>query len=65
MHELLFEIMYTLCKEFQALTPYEVEDRAFVDVIKLFADTRRMQIRRKKESDPNRIIMRPAGDSWF
>ena len=57
--------MYTLCKEFQALTPYEVEDRAFVDVIKLFADTRRMQIRRKKESDPNRIIMRKAGDNWF
>jgi hypothetical protein len=37
-------------------------------VIELYADIRAMQIREnkeKKKNDPNRIIRRPADDSWF
>lgn len=42
-----------------------MDDVAFVKIIKLYSDVRRMQIREKRESDPNRIIRRPAGDDWF
>lgn len=58
-------ISYQLCKEFPALSPYEIEDRTFCEVIHLYSDVRRMQIRDKKNKDPNRIIRRPAGDNWF
>ena len=56
---------YQLCKEFPALTPYELDNRRFKDVIDLYVDVRQMQIRTKKNSDPNRVIRRPAGDDWF
>jgi hypothetical protein len=63
--ELLFVIEYSLSKEYPALSPFDIEDRAFFSVIDLFIDTRRMQISEKKRNDPNRIIMKPAGDDWF
>ena len=63
--ELLFSIEYTLAKEFPALTPFDIEERPFVQVIDLLANTRALQIRTKKETDPNRVIRRPAGDNWF
>ena len=63
--ELLFSIEYSLTKEFPAFTPFDVEDSTFYRVIDLFTDTRKLQIRAKRESDPNRVIRRPAGDDWF
>jgi hypothetical protein len=42
-----------------------VDERSFVSVIELYADVRRLQIREKKLNDPNRVIRRPASDSWF
>jgi hypothetical protein len=63
--ELLFTIEYSLTKEYPALSPFDIEERSFFQVIDLFADTRRAQIQIKKESDPNRVIRRPAGDDWF
>ena len=67
--EILFNINYQLCKEFPAMTPYDVEKKSFHDVIRLYSDVRAMQIREtKRENDKgndNKVIRRPAGDSWF
>ena len=69
---MLFIIAYQLCKEFPALSPYDIDEKRFRDVIKLYSDVRTMQIREskiqkeiEKANDPNRIIRRPAGDDWF
>ena len=63
--QLLFSIEYSLTKEYPALSPFEIEDRSFFSVIDLFADTRKTQIEIKKETDPNRVIRRPAGKNWY
>lgn len=51
------------------MTPYDVEKKSFHDVIRLYRDVRAMQIREtKRENDKgndNKVIRRPAGDSWF
>nr|DAL33194.1 MAG TPA_asm: hypothetical protein [Caudoviricetes sp.] len=64
---MLFNINYQLCKEFPALTPYDVEKRTFHDVIRLYSDVRAMQIResRHKNRENSGMIRRPAGDDWF
>lgn len=58
---------YNLCKEFPALTPYDVEEKSFHDVIRLYSDLRQMQIRESVNNDPthDRVIRRRAGDNWF
>lgn len=65
LEEWLFVIEYSLVKEYPALSPFDIDDTSFMKVIDLYSDTRKMQIRDKKESDPNRVIIRPAGDDWF
>lgn len=65
LEEWLFVIEYSLVKEYPALSPFDIDDTSFMKVIDLYSDTRKMQIRVKKESDPNRVIRRPAGDDWF
>lgn len=65
LEQLLFSIEYNLSKEFPSMDPMEIEERPYVKVINLYSDVRRMQIRQKKMSDPNRVIRRPAGDNWF
>lgn len=42
-----------------------VDNERFADIIKIYSDVRRMQIKEQKANDPNRIIRRPAGDDWF
>ena len=71
---MLFNINYNLCKEFPAFTPFEIDDRSFHDVIKLYGEVRTMQINSNKESknvsissntdDKGRIRVK-AGDNWF
>lgn len=63
--ELLFSIEHSLSKEYPAFTPFDIEEEPFFRIIDLFSDTRKLQIRVKKESDPNRVIRRKAGDDWF
>ena len=63
--ELLFGIEYSLTKEFPAFTPFDIENTPYYKVLDLFADTRKLQIRAKREADPNRVIRRKAGDDWF
>lgn len=65
LYQSLFELGYQLCKEFPALTPYEVDRQPYCKVIELYSDIRTMQLREKKKNDPNRVIRRPAGDDWF
>ena len=47
------------------MTPYDMDERRFCDVMNLFIDVRKLQIREKKARDPNRVIRRKAGDDWF
>lgn len=63
--ELLFEIEHSLTKEYPALTPFDIEKISYYKVLDLFSDTRKLQIRHQRESDPNRVIRRKAGDDWF
>lgn len=63
--ESLFSLSFQLCKEFPALSPFEIDRKPFHDVIRLFSDMRRLQLRNKKIKDPNRIVKRQAGDDWF
>jgi hypothetical protein len=60
---------YNLCKEFPAMTPMQVDDMTFHDVIRLYSRIRKVQIRDDEIKDiltnPNRVIRRPAGDDWF
>lgn len=63
--DLLFHINYQICKEFPALSPYDVDARTFIEVIDLFCDLRKLQIRQAAMNDPDRVIRRPAGDDWY
>ena len=65
MYQVLFSINYQLCKEYPALTPWDIDNRSYHDVIILYGETRVVQIRTKKLTDPNRVIRRKAGDDWF
>lgn len=65
LHETLFVLEYNLTKEFPALSPFDIEESAFEEIIELYADVRTVQIRAEKENDPDRVIRRPAGNNWF
>lgn len=66
---------YQLCKEFPALSPFEVEKRTFHEIIDLYARLRDMQIRQNRQAEKqirhtgkaggDVVIRRPAGDNWF
>lgn len=63
--DVLFGIVYNLCKEFPALDPFHVEGKPFHDVIVLYSDILRMRRTEKKQTDPDRVIRKKAGDDWF
>ena len=63
-------MQYNLCKEYPALSPFDIDNTAFFDVLDLFERTRKMQIRIQDKIDEIKenkvqIIRRPAGDDWF
>ena len=52
------------------MTPFEVERRCYHDIIGLYKDVRKMQIREGKQRESvgnveKGIVRRPAGDDWF
>ncbi len=61
---MLFEIAHYTSKEYGNLNPIEIYKMYFVEVIDLYSDIRRTQIREKRMADPDRIIMKPA-TNWF
>lgn len=64
--ETMFLIEHNLCTMYAGLTPFTIECETYHNVIMLYADVRRMQIREaKKEKGGKRVIRRPAGDDWF
>lgn len=65
MWDLLFSINHQICKEYPALSPYDVDAKTYGSVIQLYIDMRTLQIRQTKAQDPNRVIRRRAGDDWF
>ena len=46
------------------MNPIKIYNMSFVEIIDLYADIRRTQIREKRMADPDRIIMKPA-TNWF
>lgn len=58
-------IEYQICKEFPALDPWRVDEQTFHNVIMLFASTMKVTKNVRKLTDPNRKIMKKAGDDWF
>ena len=68
MFEVLFQINYQLCKEFSGLSPFDVDNQPFFEVIKIYGEVRALQIRENlNENNPNenKVIRRKAGDDWF
>lgn len=51
------------------MSPVQVDEMTFHDVIRLYSKIRRLQIREEDVQDiltnPNRKVMVPAGDKWF
>ena len=60
---------YGLCKEFPALSPFDIDQKAFHDVIILFSRVRTLQMKESKVTGKQHVqsdvIRRPAGDNWF
>ena len=69
---MLFLINHQICKEYPALSPFDVDDQRYSDVIKLYADVigLNMEISKtreepKRQPKKDQLIRRPAGDNWF
>lgn len=62
---------YQLCKEFPALSPFDVDGKSYHDVIVLFGELRKLQkhnekiMKKNTTKDGKQIIRRKAGDDWF
>lgn len=59
---------HNLCKEYPALSPFEVDDMSYSDVIDLYSDIRTMQIsdnKKSKKKETGKKIYVPAGDDWY
>lgn len=63
----LFMIEHNLCKEYVALTPFDLDERTFREVIKLFSDCKSVHMRQDIKADPDREVKVKvkAGDNWF
>ena len=61
----LFMIVHNLCKEYVSLSPYDLEERTFREVIKLFVDCKKVHMRQDLISDPDRVVKVKASDDWF
>ena len=66
-------ISYGLCKEFPALSPFDIEKKTFHDVIVLYSKIRKYQIKENKGTvkletvnrQGKNVIRRPDGDNWL
>ena len=65
---------YQLCKEFPALSPFDVEHKTYHEIVNLYARVRDLQIRQNRKEEKqignmtaggDTIIRVPAGDNWF
>lgn len=64
MYQSLFELCHQISQEYGVYSPLILYEMSFCEVIDLFSDIRRMQIKEKRLADPDRIIMKPA-TTWF
>lgn len=64
---MLFMINHQLCKEYPALSPYDIDVKTYTSVIDLYCDVRKIQIKTKVNTDDKgeQIIRKKAGDDWF
>lgn len=68
---MLFEIEYQLCKAYPSLSPLDLDEKRFCDVIKLFANTKKLLEKNKQEEkeetkvvNGETLIKRPA-TNWY
>ena len=66
----MFDLEHILATTYPGLTPFEIEQTPLFDVVDLFADLRRMQIReneKRQEENGEKIIRRRASDDagWW
>lgn len=55
-----------LCTTYQSLSPFEVQEKTFCEVVALYSDVRRMQIRAERKDDKKVIRKRASDDSgWW
>ena len=62
-------IVHNLCTLYSGINPLLVENEPFHDIITLYSDVRRMQIRENRGQDPkgNKVVRRRASDDagWW
>ena len=65
--ETMFLIEHNLCTMYAGLTPFVIECESFHNVIELYADVRRMQIREERQKNRKHVIRRRASDDagWW
>jgi hypothetical protein len=60
---------HNLCKEYPSLSPFDIDEMSYCEVISIYAEVRGMQISDKKEakntSKQNNKIYVPASDNWY
>ena len=61
--ETLFLIINNLCNLYQGINPIQIQTESYHDVIMLYADVRRMQIRESKPKKLKRYASDNAG--WW
>ena len=59
--ETFFGLKYNLCKEFPSLTPWDLEERSYYKVMKLYKQLRTMQIKGTKRAGTKAAENTPAG----
>lgn len=69
--ETLFQMGHNLCTIY-SISPFDIDGRRFSEVVELYADVRRMQIREEKNTiqiekggRTQKVIRVPAPDTWF
>lgn len=60
---MLFNLQMSLCDAFPSLTPFDVRNQSFQEVMLLVRRMENYNIAKKK--DETKKIRRPASDNWF
>ena len=61
----MFDMQITLCERFPAMTPFSIRKERAVDVFKLIVKYSKHSQRQKKKPEKQKIIRRPAQDTWW
>jgi len=60
---MLFDLQMSLCEAFPTLTPFDIRNQSFKEVMLLVRRMESYNMTKRKEEI--RKIRKPAGDNWF